>query len=58
MYMRKAFEVSLYPTKIPFFVVGSSFALFSEGTCEYVRHPKILKCPTLGFFPEKASSGV
>jgi hypothetical protein len=58
MYMQKAFEVSLYPTKIPFFAVGSSFVLFSEGTYEYVRHPKILKCPTSCFYPEKVSSGV
>jgi hypothetical protein len=58
MYIRKAFEVSLYPTKIPLSTVGSSFVLFSEGTYEYVMHPKILRCPTSGFFLEKASSGV
>ena len=43
---------------MPFSVVGSSFVLFSEGTCEKVRQQNMRKWLTSGFFPVNISSWV
>jgi hypothetical protein len=37
--------------KIHFSAFGSSFDLFSSGTCTYVMQPNTLKCETSGFLP-------
>jgi len=47
-----------YPMKIHFIAFGSSFDLFSSGTCTYVMQPNTLRCETLGFLPVYFSSGV
>ena len=39
-YIQYAFDLSLYPTNMPFFSEGSSFVLFSLGTCMYIGQVK------------------
>jgi hypothetical protein len=44
--------------KIHFSAFGSSFDLFSSGTCTYAMQPNSLKCKTSRFFHVNFSSGV
>ncbi len=47
-----------YPMKIHFSAFGSSFDLFSSGTCTYAMQPNTLRCETSGFLPVNFSSSV
>ncbi len=40
-----------YPMKIYFLAFGSSFDLFSLGTCMYAMQPNTVRCETFGFLP-------
>jgi hypothetical protein len=44
--------------KIHFSAFGSSFDLFSSGTCMYAMQPNTLRCETSGFLPVNFSSCV
>ena len=57
-YIWYPFEVSMYPTNVPFIIEGYSLVLFSFGMCMYTRKPNILRWLTYGFSPEKYYSGV
>ncbi len=39
-----------YLMKVHFSIFGSSFDLFSSGTCTYVMQPNISRCEDFGFF--------
>ncbi len=47
-----------YPMKIHFSTFGSSFDLFSLGTCTYAMQPNTLRCETSGLLSVNFSSGV
>ncbi len=47
-----------YLMKIHFSAFGSSFDIFSLGTCTYAIQPNTMKCETFGFLPVNFSSGV
>ncbi len=44
--------------KIHFSSFGSSFDLFSSGTCTYAMQPNTLRCETSGFLPVNFFLGV
>ncbi len=47
-----------YPMKIHLSAFGSSFDLFSSGTCTYAMQPNTLRWETFGFLPMNFSSCV